>query len=412
MSFIGLDCHKKSIEVVAIDSASSPINRHFKIATDTQTLKGFASSLSANDSVALESTTNAFEIAKILRTGPAKIVIANPMKTKIISESKCKTDKVDAEALARMLASEFLPTIWEPDDSLQHLRKLASHAQAIGKQKTMAKNRIHSILHRNIISYGDDFDNLFSIKGRAFLNSLSLPPDERFLLDQNLALLDYTESSLAAARKHLAVKSYPDDDIRRIMTLAGLDFYSATGIKAAIGDISRFPNPKKLVSYLGLCPSIHQSGSTYYTGKITKRGRSQARWLIIQAAQSAIKSPGPLRAFFLRLLSRNKVRNKAITAVAAKMIHIIWHMLTKKQDYFYAPPLRTKEKIAKLRILATGKKLKSGSQKGVPSKSGKITYRQARRSDLDKARAAEKQYVDFIKSRLNIDPSSYYTSKD
>lgn len=412
MPFIGLDCHKKSIEVVEILSASSPIKRHFKLVTDTATIQNFAASLSGNDFVALESTTNAFEIAKLLRTGPAKIFIANPMKTKIIWESKCKTDKVDAEALARMLASNFLPIIWEPDEHLQHLRKLASHAQALGKQKTMAKNRIHSILHRNLISYGDDFDNLFCTRGREFLSKLSLPTDEQFQLDQNLALLDYTESSLAAARQHLAVKSYPDDDIRRIMTLAGLDFYSSTGIKAAIGDVFRFPNPKKLVSYLGLCPSIHQSGSTYYTGKITKRGRSQARWLIIQAAQSAVKSPGPLRAFFLRLRSRNKERNKAITAVAAKMIHIIWHMLTKQQDYFYAPPLRTKEKIAKLRILATGTRLKSGLQKGVPSKGGKAAYRQARLSDLDKARAAEQQYNEFIQSRNNSDTTTYYIKKD
>lgn len=362
MAFFGLDCHKISIEAAEVTSPSSEVKRRFRLATDIDTLKGFAASLKPDDIVALESSTNAFEIAKILRTGPAKVVISNPMKTKIIWESKCKTDKVDAEALARMLAAGFLPIIWEPDEQLQHLRKLTSHAQALGKQKTMAKNRIHSILHRNLISYPDQFDDLFSIKGKAFLQKISLPDDERFQLNQDLALLDYMESSISVARQHLAKKCYPDEDILRYMTLQGIDFYTAAGIKAAIGDISRFPNPKKLVSYFGLCPSIHQSASTCYTGPITKRGRSQARWLLIQAAQSAVKSPGPLRAFYLRLLHR-KHRNVAITAVAAKLVHIIWHMLIKKENYFYSPPLRTKEKIAKLRIIATGVKLKSGSQK-------------------------------------------------
>jgi transposase len=322
MPFIGLDCHKKFIEVVEVSSPSSNIIRYFKLTTDQQTLQGFAATLKPNDAVALESTTNAFEIAKILRTGAAKVVISNPMKAKIIWESKVKTDKVDAEALARMLASDFLPVIWEPDDHLQHLRKLTSHAQALGKQKTMAKNRIHSILHRNLIKYGDDFDNLFSIKGRAFLNTLSLPEDELFQLNQNLALLDYMDATISITHQHLAQRSYPDDDILRLMTIQGFDHYTAAGLKAAIGDILRFPHPKKLVSYLGLNPSVHQSGSSCYYRPITKRGRSQARWLIIQAAQSAVKSPGPLRAFFLRL-SRRKPRNKVIVAVAAKLVHII-----------------------------------------------------------------------------------------
>jgi transposase len=237
MSFIGLDCHKKFIEVVEVTSPSSAIKRHFKIATDEANLKGFAASLKPDDSVALESTTNAFRIAKILRTGHAKVVIANPMKTKIIWESKCKTDKVDAEALARMLASDFLPTIWEPDENLQQLRKLTSHIQSLTKQQTMAKNKIHSILHRNLIKYSDDFDNLFSAKGREFLQTVSLPDDERFQLQQNLNLLDYLQQTIALAVKLLAEKSYPDEDILRFMTAQGINFYTAACIKAAIGDI-------------------------------------------------------------------------------------------------------------------------------------------------------------------------------
>jgi len=398
MAFIGLDGHKKHIEVVYVDSASSKVKRSFRLKTDVHTLKGFAASLSSKDIVALESTTHAFPIANILRSNGAKVVISNPMKTKIIAESKVKTDKIDAEALARLLASDYLPTIWEPDSSIQEIRKLCSYANAIGKKKTMTKNRIHSILHRNLVDYSDDYTDLFGKKGREFLKTVSLPEDERFQLDQELEILDFLEKKIAVVHKRIASKAYHDEDVLRLMTISGIDYYTALSIKAAIGDIRRFSSPKKLVSYIGLNPRIYQSGNSCYGGPITKRGRSHARWVLIQAAQSIVKSPGPMRGFFLRLL-RRKERNKAIVAVAAKLTRIIWHMLTEKENYHYAPPLRTKEKLSKLRIIATGVRLQGGTKKGVPSKGGRKAYLLARKNDHANATIEEQKYTDFIKTR-------------
>ncbi len=182
------------------------------------------------------------------------------------------------------------------------------------------------------------------------------------------------------------------------MTIPGIDYYTALSVKAAIGDITRFSSPKKLVSYIGLNPRIYQSGNSCYTGRITKRGRSQARWVLIQAAQCIVKVPGPLRGFFLKLRKR-KERNKAIVAVASKLVRIIWMMLITKEDYYYSPPLRTKEKLAKLRIIATGVRMKSGTKKGVPSQGGRKAYELARKTDQDKAKQSEKEYMKFIKSR-------------
>lgn len=403
MAFIGLDGHKKHIQVVFVESPSSKVKRSFRLKTDVATLKGFAASLSSKDTVALESTTNAFPIADILRSNGAKVVISNPMKTKIIGESKVKTDKIDAEALARLLASDYLPTIWEPDERIKQIRKLCSFANALGKKKTMTKNRIHSILHRNLVDY--DYTDLFGKKGREFLKTVLLPEDERFQLDQEIEILDFLEKKIETVQKRIADKAYHDEDVLRLMTIVGIDYYTALSIKAAIGDVSRFSNPKKLVSYIGLNPRTYQSGNSCYGGPITKKGRSHARWVLIQAAQSIVRSPGPLRAFFIKLL-RRKERNKAIVAVAAKLTRIIWHMLTEKEDYYYAPPIRTKEKLARLRIIATGIRLQGGTKKGVPSKGGRQTYRQARRNDHTNGAIAEQEYTDFIKTRKNSSHNS------
>ena len=100
------------------------------------------------------------------------------------------------------------------------------------------------------------------------------------------------------------------------MTIPGVDMVVALALKAAIGDIQRFESSQKLVSYLGLNPSVPQSGpGPAYHGRITKAGRPQARALLPQAARHAADHPSPVGAFFRRLRKRTS-HNVAITAPA------------------------------------------------------------------------------------------------
>lgn len=396
--FYGLDVHKKTIQVAVIEGPSEEARRSFSISADPASILNLAYSLSPSDKVALESTTHAFPIANLLRKNGASVMVSNPMKTKIIAESKIKTDKVDALTLANLLASGYLPWVWEPDEKTAELRKVTSYVNALTKQKTMVKNRIHSILHRNLISYSQ-FSDLFGKKGREFLATLLLPVEEKIQLDLELGLLDYFEGLLARNKERLSRKAMKDEDTLRLMTIPGIDFIIAISLKAAIGEIERFKESKKLVSYLGLNPRVSQTGETCYTGPITKRGRSHARWVLIQAAQHAVNAPSPLRAFFLRIKGK-KGRNKAIVAVASKLTRIIWHMLTKGEDYFYSPPLRTREKLSKLRIIATGIKLRSGLKKGEASKGGRAAYITQRMNDHNNGKLAEVEYRKFVSVRL------------
>lgn len=88
----------------------------------------------------------------------------------------------------------------------------------------------------------------------------------------------------------------------------------ALAIVAAIGAVTRFDRPQKLVSYLGLNPSVRQSGPRpAYHGRITKQGRGHARGMLVEAAWAAARASGPLRAFFLRVRAR---RGQHVAAVA------------------------------------------------------------------------------------------------
>ena len=120
---IGLDISKHSAEVaVLVPGRETPERRRFP--ARPAAIRAFALELSPEDRVALESCTNAFAFHRLLCQHAGQVVVSNPLKTRVIAEAKVKTDKVDAEILARLLAADFLPPVWVPDpvtDQLRHL---------------------------------------------------------------------------------------------------------------------------------------------------------------------------------------------------------------------------------------------------------------------------------------------------
>jgi transposase len=107
----------------------------------------------------------------------------------------------------------------------------------------------------------------------------------------------------------------------------------ALAIIAAIGDINRFGSPEKLVSYLGLNPSVRRSApGPAHHGRIIKQGRGHARGMLVEAAWVTAHTPGPLRAFFLRGRAK-RGHHVAAVAAARKLAVLIWYLMHKKENY-------------------------------------------------------------------------------
>ena len=138
-----------------------------------------------------------------------------------------------------------------------------------------------------------------------------------------------------------------DLEAKLLMTIPGVNVTVAIGMVAAIGDVTRFPSPGKLAAYFGLVPTVSQSADKCYHGHITKAGRSHARWLAVEAAQSIANSVSPLTATYHRV-RRRKGHNVAVTALARKLVVLAWHMLRNRQPYRYAPVARTRHKLRRV----------------------------------------------------------------
>jgi transposase len=298
MRFIGLDVHRDFCEVAIAEGGR--VRRAGRVETVPAALELFAQSLAADDQVALEATGNALAIARIIEPHAGRVVLANPKAVKNATRS-AKTDKLDARTLARLLAAGFLPEVWSPDEQTRVLRRRISRRAQLVRQRTREKNQVHAILIRNLKKRAPTAD-LFGSAGRRWLAEQELPVDEREMLEACLRGIDFLDREVAAIDRALAQLVLASTELRRLLTLPGVNFVTACALLAAIGDIRRFPTPRQLVGYLGLDPKVHQSGSEPARhGRISKQGPGETRHVLVEAAWHAARTAGPLRAFHERI---------------------------------------------------------------------------------------------------------------
>lgn len=358
LRFIGLDIHRDFCEVAI--SEGGPARSAGRVKSDPEQLELFAHSLAPSDRVVLESTGNALAIAKILQPHVAEVVLANPMHVRAISHAKVKNDRFDARTLAELLAADLVPRVWISDEQTRLLRRLTSRRTQLIRQRTRTKNEISAVLVRNLKGRPPVSD-LFGKKGRAWLAGLELPVDERHTVQGCLRQLDFLGGEIDVIDRALAEQAVGSQEIRRLMTIPGVGVTTAATVMATIGDVQRFATGERLVGYLGLDPRSRQSGvAPARHGRISKQGSSAARHVLVEAAWAAIKTPGPLRAFYQRVRARRGAQI-AIVAVARKIAILCWQLLTKQQDYAYQRPTHVARKLRTLELQAG-----AAGQKGKP----------------------------------------------
>jgi transposase len=386
--FIGLDVHRDFCEV-AIAEAGGRVRSAGRINSTVSELQLFAESLALTDVVALEATSGSGVIAELIEPHVVAVLVANTRKLPQISRAKAKTDRLDARTLARMAASGFSETVWAPDERTRALRRLCARREALVRARTRAKNEAHAVPARNLCGRPPVTD-CFGRAGRRWLAQLRLPLDERLTLDGCLRQIDFLDGELQALEAALAEHALASVQIRRLMTVPGVNLHTAAAFMAAVGDIRRFPTARRLVGYLGLDPRVRQSGNADARhGHISKTGSSMARAMLGEAAWSVAQTPGPLRAFFERVRAR-KGPQVAATATARKLACLFWCLLTREQDYAYARPSMTRSKIRQLE-LAAGAPPRKGVRGIAGNKSAAV--RDAERQLARQAEAAYRRTV-------------------
>jgi transposase len=381
MRAIGLDIHRDFCEVAIAEGGE--IRSAGRIEMTPAALQLFAQSLGVDDRVALEVSGNAWEVARIIEPHVAEVVVVSPADTGIRS-ARAKTDRLDARALAKLLASGSLDSVWVPDEQTRAMRRRLSRRSRLVRVRTKAKNEIHAALMRRLVAK-PAFSDLFGIKGRRWLEAVELPPYERETVDSALRQVDFCEAEVAEIERVIAAEALGSPEVRRLMTVPGVNVITAATFMAAIGDIRRFGDRKKLVGYLGLDPKVRQSGASAASrARISKQGSASARHALVEASWSAVRAPGPTHAFYERIRAR-RGHQAAIVAASRKLACLFWCLLTREEDYAYAQPSLTKKKLRRLELAA-------GAPRGKVKPGTWSTNKAMREAERELARQAEVAY--------------------
>ena len=382
-----MDVHLDFCEVAISERGS--VRSAGRVETTPERLELFAQSLAADDRVALEVTANSWEIARILGPHVARVIVVSPGDTGM-RQARAKTDRLDARTLAKLLAAGELDSVWVPDRATWVMRRRLSRRGQLVHARTRVKNEIHAVLMRQLVGRPAVSD-LFGAKGRAWLAELELPLEERETIDSGIRQVDFLDQEIAAVERLIAQVALESDEIKRLMTAPGVNVIVAASFLAAIGDVHRFKSPRRLVGYLGLDPRVSQSGSTPAShGHISKRGSSRARHALVEACWSAVRQPGPIKAFYERIRARRGY-HVAIVACARKLACLFWCLLTREEDYAYGQPSLTKKKLRRLEITA-------GAERYTQTAAGIWAANDAvRQAERELARQAELAYARTVR---------------
>jgi transposase len=227
--------------------------------------------------------------------------------------------------------------------------------------------------------------DLFGQAGRRWLGELELPVEERETVDGCLRQIDFLDEEIAEVERQVATDALGSPEIKRLMTVPGVNVIVAATFLAAVGEITRFRTPRQLVGYLGLDPRVRQSGSAPAAhGRISKQGSAPARHALVEAAWSVVRQPGPLRAFYQRIRSR-RGHQIAVVAAARKLACLFWCMLTRGEDYAFQQPSLTRKKLRRL-------ELQAGAERGQVQPGIWAANTAMRQAERELARQAELAY--------------------
>lgn len=259
------------------------------------------------------------------------IKLANPLKTRAIAEARVKTDKIDARTLAHLLRADLVAQCHVPAWKTRDQKQILRHRESLVQDRTKIANRLHNLLDKydvQIIGI-----HITGVKNLQWLTEQKLPrTGDDYILHQCIKQIRQLNEDIKELEKTIDEIALQNEDAKIIMSMTGFDSFGALLISLEIDGIDRFPTPKKLVSWMGMCPTVHQSGNTIYHGKMKKDSNRRVNWMMTQAANVASLKDERMKEVYQRARKKHP-HSVALSHVANKMATIIWHLLSSKTLY-------------------------------------------------------------------------------
>jgi transposase len=334
MLYVGLDLSRKRLDWQALERDGERVGIG-AVPPDLDGLGKLVQRLGDAEPVraVIESMSGARFVHDQLELAGWDVLIADAVKARGLAPLACKTDRIDCWVLAELARLDLVPEIWLPDPDIRAERERARFRLHLVKHRSALKNRVHAILFQHGVP--NPHRDLFGAGGRYLLTRLRLPEPWASTVNASLALIDQLDEQINGCARELRRLGADHPYIPLLTTLPGVAWVLGYTIAAEIGDISRFPNPRKLVGYTGLTPKVEQSGERDRRGPLRKNGPNYLRWALIEAAHTAGRNPH-YRPIVDRMRTRHgRTRGSKIAAIeiGRRLTEAIWHMLTHDRPF-------------------------------------------------------------------------------
>jgi len=331
MNFVGIDLHKKTITLEALNQDRHVVKRPTLACSDPQSIRRCFEQFRPFQAV-VEATASYEWLWELLEPLAQRLVLAHPGKLRLIAESKNKSDRVDAHVLAELLVLDLIPPACRPGPRQREHRRLVRQREYLTHRTTAVRNKIRRLLS----DYNADRPNLFTRDGLAYVATVAVAEADRFILQQLLAEWRHHEEQLQAMDKRLRqfAQAGParEQEARDVLaSIPGVGPVTIDVVLSEVGDVGRFRSAKEVVAYAGLAPGQRESAGKRKELGITKQGSRSLRWVLVEAAWRLVRCSRRWQTVFERLQRRG--RKKAIVAVAQRLLTVMVALLRTGQRY-------------------------------------------------------------------------------
>ena len=304
---IGMDAHSRKIVLCHMRRVGDAIEKVRTVHTTLVALeKTYLAQMPAGVPTVLEASTNSFDIARRLTAigRDARVLCSDVLSS--LSRQDRANDRIDAENLARAILryGSELQTVFQPSPRGTLLRETFFAYRDARKDQTRAANRL--------LAETTTRDWLRPLASRA----PGLVEDWR-----------RAARTVKARQKAIEQEVFADPDMTRLQQVSGIRFIGAFAVVAFAEDIRRFVNPKKFVSYIGLNPTVGDSGEKNGRRSVSCFGRTDLKAIFIEGAQTVLRTGSPMARWAKHLLARGKHWNVVVCALARKLAVLCWHIL-------------------------------------------------------------------------------------
>lgn len=341
MITIGVDFSKRTSCYHVLDEKGQRLKR-CKVENDPHKIREFFKELPMGQiQLAMEATRNWGLYFETVKPYIDDFHLGHPKKMKAITESETKNDPNDAEMIARLTYSEFLPEAHVTDMDTRQLRSLLRFRYFLVKQRRSIRNQVHILIDRNLwpCQKPGSFKDIFCKRGLKWLIDLELPPRERFILDECLKTYWNLSRQVASLEEFINSQACDLPGIPYLRTVPG---FKKSNVHLYIvlleaDNIARFRKAKHFAHYAGLIPREFSSGDKHRTGRLVKDANLFLRNAIIESVFGAIRSNRRLKDYYQSVKDR-RGSGAAIIASARKLSYAIWHVLKDQTNYRPFPP--------------------------------------------------------------------------